>query len=56
MNTIIIHTGRYNYHSLRVSNQDELRLVAMFSCKEVNGQLHCEVSEKAYKAIFHLEG
>ncbi len=56
MDTIIIHSGRFNYRSLRVSKSSELKLIAMFSCKEVNGQLNFEVTEEAYKAIFHLEG
>ena len=51
---VVIHTGRFNYRSLKVTNQSELKLIAMFTATEINGQLHIEVSEEAYKAIFHL--
>ena len=51
---VIIHTkDRTNYQSLMLTKADELRLVTMFSAKEINEQLYIAVSEKAYTAIFN---
>ena len=51
---VIIHTtGRCNYQGLMLTKADELKLVAMFSAREINEQLHIAVSEKAYTAIFN---
>ena len=52
---IIIHSGRFNNRSLYVTKADELKLMTMFSSKEVHGVLNVEVNEVAYKAIFKLE-
>ena len=54
MSRVIIHTGRFNYRSLNISKPNELKLIAMFSSTEINGQLHIQVTEEAYRAIFHL--
>jgi len=51
---VVIHTkNRLNYQSLMLTKADELKLITMFSAKEINDQLHIAVSEKAYTAIFN---
>ena len=36
-----------------LTKADELKLITMFSAKEINDQLHIAVSEEAYTAIFN---
>jgi len=54
MLSIVIHTiGRFNYRHVKVTKDEELKLISRYEAKEIQGILHIGLSENSFTNLLN---